>query len=254
MRNTSVLPYLLRMGTDHARHGERTGAPGQLAEVLSHVARELQDEHGDVEATMRAITRAAVSTVPGAEASGITFVKARRELESRAATSDLPREVDELQERLGEGPCLDAVREEEVVRVDDVRTEQRWRRFAAEATSLGVGSMLCFPLSVEGDRMGALNLYAQEPHSFDEEAQDIGLMLASHAAVALAGAQNEENLRTGMSNRDLIGQAKGILMERYKITADQAFGLLVRTSSVTNRKLRDIAEALSSTGELPGRD
>ena len=230
------------------------GEPGQLAEVLSHVARQLQEEHGDVEATMRAITRAAVSTVPGADACGITFVTGRRKLESRAATSQTPRDVDALQERLGEGPCLDAVWEEEVVRVDDVAGDQRWPRFAAEAPRLGVGSMLCFQLFVEGDHLGAMNIYASSPHSFQEEAHDVGLMLASHAAVALAGAQHEEDLRAGMTHRDLIGQAKGILMERYKITADQAFGLLVRASSVTNRKLRDLAEELSTTGALPGRD
>ena len=224
-----------------------------LAEALSHVARELQEEHGDVEATMQAITRSAVGTIPGAEACGITFVTGRRTVESRAATSQVPRDVDALQERLGEGPCLSAVWEEEVVRVDEVTGEERWPRFAAEAPGLGVGSMLCFQLFVQADRLGAMNVYASAPHSFGEESEDVGLMLASHAAVALAGAQAEQNLRAGMRNRDLIGQAKGILMERYKLTANQAFGLLVRTSSVTNRKLRDIAEALTSTGELPGR-
>ena len=234
--------------------GGRTGAPGQLAQVLSHVARQLQEEHGDVEATMQAITRAAVGTVPGADACGITFVTGRRRLESRAATSQTPRDVDALQERLGEGPCVDAVWDEKVVRVDDVARDHRWPRFAAEAPRLGVGSMLCFQLFVEADHLGALNIYASSPHSFETEAQDVGLVLASHAAVALAGAQQEATLRAGMTNRDLIGQAKGILMERYKLTASQAFALLVRTSSVTNRKLRDLAEELSTTGELRGRD
>jgi GAF domain-containing protein len=241
------------MTAERLRDGHETGTAGHLAEVMSHVARELQEEHGDVEATLHAITRSAVNTIPGADACGITFVKGRKEVESRASTAELPRRVDALQERLHEGPSLDAVWHEEVVRVDDVGADERWPAFAAEASDLGVGNMLCFQLFVRADQLGAMNVYASAPHSFDEEAQDIGLMLASHAAVALAGAQQEENLRAGMGHRDLIGQAKGILMERYKLTPDQAFGLLVRTSSVTNRKLRDVAEELSSTGELPRR-
>jgi AmiR/NasT family two-component response regulator len=76
-------------------------------------------------------------------------------------------------------------------------------------------------------------------------------MLASHAAVALASAEHEQHLRIGMGSRDLIGQAKGILMERYQLTADQAFGVLSRVSQETNRKLTDIAAELTATGAVP---
>jgi AmiR/NasT family two-component response regulator len=99
-----------------------------------------------------------------------------------------------------------------------------------------------------------MNVYARRPGAFDDESAEIGLMLASHAAIALSGAEHEETLRAGMTNRDVIGQAKGILMERYKLTADTAFGVLVRTSSLTNRKLRDIADELTATGQLPERE
>ncbi len=223
-----------------------------LGEVMGRVARRMQEEHGDVDATLRAVTTAAVATVPHASECSISYVTGRREVESRASTGDLSREVDALQGRLGEGPCLDAVWEEEVVRVDDVAAEQRWPRFAREAAALGAGSMVCSQLFVSGDQLGALNLYSRDPGVFDDEAQEIGMMLAAHAAVAIAGAEHEQNLRRAVDRRDLIGQAEGILMERYEITADQAFGVLARVSQQTDRRLADIARGLDDTGTVPG--
>ena len=217
---------------------------------MGRVARELQEEHGDVEATLQRITRAAVDTVPGADECGISYVVRRKDVEPRAWTSELPRVVDALQGRLHQGPCMDAIWDQRVVAVPDVAAEERWPRFAREAAELGVGSLLCFQLFVEGDNLGALNLYARSAGAFDAESEDVGLLFAAHAAVALAGAEHESNLRAGMDHRDLIGQAKGILMERYRLTAVQAFDLLVRTSSLTNRKLRDVADELTSTGHL----
>jgi len=226
-------------------------ATQRLGDSMSRVARELQEEHGDVEGTLRAITSAAVHTVPGAEECGISYVIGRSRVEPRACTSDLPRAVDQLQTDLGQGPCLDAAWEQDIVRVDDLAVDRRWPEFAARAADLGVGSMMCFQLFVAGDRLGAMNLYSRNPGAFDHESQDIGLMLAGHAAVALAGAEHEENLRAAMRSRDVIGQAKGILMERYKLTAEQAFGVLTRVSQELNRKLGDIAIEVSDTGAVP---
>ena len=126
-----------------------------------------------------------------------------------------------------------------------------WQDKGKGAADKGVGSLLSFQLFVTGDNLGALNLYATQPHAFDEESESVGLVFASHASIALAGAQQEERLRTAIASRDLIGQAKGILMERFRITADQAFRVLVGASSRTNRRLADIAAELCSTGELP---
>lgn len=229
-----------------------SGGSGSLVEVMSRVARRLQEEHGDVESTLQAITTAAVATVPNAEQCGITYVIERKKVESRAATSDLPKAVDALQERVGQGPCIDAAWEQQIVRVDDVRADQRWPEFTSEAHALGVGSMICFQLFVEGDRLGAMNLYAATAGAFDDESEEVGLMLASHAAIALAGAEHEQNLRIGMSSRDIIGQAKGILMERHRLTADQAFGVLARVSQELNRKLADVAQEVTDTGAVPG--
>jgi GAF domain-containing protein len=234
-------------------HGMRaTGEPEQdLGSTMSRVARRLQEEHGDVDATLRAITSAAVATVPGVDECGVSYVIGRSRIEPRAATGDLPRRVDALQQELQQGPCMDAVWEQEVVRVDDLATDDRWPDLARRATELGVTGMLCFQLFVEGDQLGALNLYARRPHAFDAEAEEIGQMFAAHAALALAGAEHEEHLRAGIRSRDLIGQAKGILMERHKLTADQAFGLLSQVSQELNRKLVDVARELTETGAVP---
>ena len=235
------------MGNDQ---DDGAGAPS-LGDAMSRVARLLQEEHGDVEDTLKAITASAVRTVPHAEECGISYVIGRRKIQPRAATSQLPSTVDALQGRLGEGPCLDAVWQQQVVRVHDVAADGRWPEFSAQAAALGVRSMLCFRLFVEDDRLGALNLYSRQVHAFDDEAEEIGLVFASHAAVALAGAEHEEQLRTGMSHRDVIGQAKGILMERHKITAEQAVGVLARVSQDMNRRLLDIAVEMTDTGNLP---
>lgn len=229
------------------------GAASDLGEVMGRVARSLQEQHGDVGATLDMITAAAVGSVPGTDDCGITLVVDRRTVESRSPTGDMPRLIDDLQQRLGEGPCLDAIYEHETVRIDDIGSEDRWPRFSAEAPGLGMHSMLSFQLFVRGSTLGALNLYAREPHAFDEESESVGLVFASHGAIALAGAQAEEHLRAAIASRDLIGQAKGILMERFKVTADDAFQLLALTSSRTNRKLVDIAEELCRTGDMPPR-
>ncbi len=240
------------MAVDERDGGGDTADVGEnLSEVMSRTARRLQQEHGDVESTLQAITDSAITVVPNVEACSISYVIERRKIEPRAWTSELPKTIDALQERLGQGPCLDAVWEEQVVRVNDVAADQRWPRFAKYASREGVGAMLCYQLLVEGGQLGGLNLYARTPGAFDDESQEIGLMLASHAAVALAGAEHEEDLRIGMGSRDLIGQAKGILMERYQLTADQAFGVLRRVSQETNRKLADIAAELTDTRAVP---
>ena len=145
---------------------------------------------------------------------------------------------------------MDATYEHETIRVDDLASDRRWPELADRAREVGAASMLCIQLFVAGDDLGALNLLARRPGAFTDESERIGLMFASHAAVALAQAQKLNHLGRALASRDLIGQAKGVLMERYKITADQAFALLARASQDTNRKLTEVAEHLAHTGVL----
>jgi GAF domain-containing protein len=220
-----------------------------LAERLSQTARAMEHEEGS-EDTLAHVVRAAIELVPGTSEGSISLVVGRREVQSRASSGDLPTEVDRIQSATGQGPCLDAVFGQRMVSVPDVASDTRWPEFARQAAQAGAMSMLSFQLFVEGDNLGALNLYGAAPRAFDADSEHIGLLFAAHAAIAFSGARRQETLEAGLATRDLIGQAKGILMERYSIDADSAFAVLVRVSRTTNRKLRDVAQELVGTRQL----
>ena len=231
---------------------EGTADVNVLADQLGELARSLQLQR-DTEEMLNELVTAAVRLIPGVDEASISVVTDRREVSSRLPTGELPARVDALQEETGQGPCLDAMYDQHTLRVSDMAHEQRWPRFAARAAQAGAASMLSIQLWVEGDNLGALNLYSRRVDAFDDESEQVGLLFASHAAVAFAGAHEMTNMRVALATRDLIGQAKGILMERYKVTGDQAFRLLVKVSNDNNLSLRAVAENLTSTGVLTGR-
>ena len=222
-----------------------------LAELLSTLARSLEKQT-DLQATLDVVVQAAVDTVPGATAASISAVQHRREVKTLAATGELPRAVDHAQYDLGEGPCLDSLYDHRTVRLSDLDAEQRWPRFVARAQELGVSSMLAVQLYVDGEDLGALNLINRRPEAFDDESEHVALMFASHASVALSRERALGQLRAAVSTREVIGQAQGILMERFKVTGELAFHMLMLASQNSNRKLRDIANELVSTGQLAG--
>ncbi len=223
----------------------------QLAEDFSGLARSLE-EHDDPEVMLAEIIAAAVAMVPGVDEGSVSVVTGRRNIGSQAPTGDLPAQVDALQEETQQGPCLDSAYEQLTVRVDDMASETRWPEFARRASEAGAASMLSLQLYVEGDNLGALNLYSRTPNAFDDESEQVGLLFASHAAVAYAGVRKEAQLAQALGSRDLIGQAKGILMERYKISPERAFLVLARVSQESNRKLHDVATELARHGTVPG--
>jgi hypothetical protein len=222
----------------------------ELADQLSRLARSL-DERTDLATTLNAIVNAAVGTVPGAQQASISAVRAGHAMETLASTGELSRKVDAVQAETGQGPCLTTLHEHATVRLDDAADEERWPRFTPQAAALGMGSMLSLQLYVRGADLGALNLLSERPRAFDDESEHVGLLFASHAGVAMAGARHADDFQRGMWTRDVIGQAKGILSERFGIDGDQAFLLLARASSHTNRKLHDIAGELVTSGRLP---
>ena len=226
--------------------GER--AEAGIARELSELAREMQADTTN-EALLQRIVAAAVTEVPGTRYAGITLVTGKKVV-TPAATNELVERIDQIQYTTGQGPCLDAAAHHETVRSDDLKAEDRWPRFARKTADLGVLSMLSFQLFVEAETFGALNFYADHANAFNSDSESTGMLLASHAALAMAAARTEEGLLAAMDNRDMIGQAKGILIERYKINEVQAFGLLVASSQAVNRKLRDVAGHLVTTGEL----
>jgi GAF domain-containing protein len=226
----------------------REDSDGKLASALTEVARTLGTKRS-VQETVQAIVLSSVATIPGAEYAGISLVRRRRTIETVAHSDEFVRRADLLQYEIGEGPCLDAAWNQDIYRVEDLSVEDRWPRFCPRAAELGVRSILAFRLYVIGDDMGALNLYSRRPGAFDEQSEQVGRLFAAQAAVALAGSQREQRLAEAIQTRDLIGQAKGMLMERHGISGEQAFLMLVETSQRANIKLRDVAEYLVNDRE-----
>ncbi|WP_432521792.1 GAF and ANTAR domain-containing protein [Kineococcus sp. SYSU DK006] len=221
---------------------------GDLGQRLARLALELHPEQSP-EAVMERVVAAAAALVPGAQEATLTRVRSRRVF-SAAASGERGRGLDELQDQTGQGPCLDTLFHQAVTHVADLSTDERWPQLAARAGEVGLRSMLCFRLYVAGENLGALDLVSALPGAFDEESEEVGQLFVAHAAPALAATEQVADLRVAVASRDVIGQAKGILMERHRITADQAFTLLSRVSQESNRKLRDVADELAATGQL----
>jgi GAF domain-containing protein len=220
-----------------------------LARDLSDLARRLQADTS-MESLLTSIVEAAVREVSGAEYAGISEIQGRR-VTTRAASDPLVSRIDELQYAAGDGPCLTSLYDQVTVRSADLAAEDRWPGFAHAAADVGIRSMLAVQLYVEGDNLGALNMYAGALDAFTSDDETVALLLAAHAAVAIQGSRNEHNLRLALDHRDVIGQAKGILMERYKVDHLTAFRRLNTASQRNNRKLHDVAEHLAVTGEMP---
>jgi GAF domain-containing protein len=214
----------------------------------------------DLSAVLDDIVRTARRAMPGPEAASITLIHGDHAW-TAAYDGRMALDADELQYEQGYGPCLDAGRAGQVLSIEDMRTEQRWPEYAAQAAERGVGSSLSLPLPFQSGTIGALNTYSTEPHAFRET--DIALgqevaswvaLVASNAAGAAATVEELAHLRVAMASRATIEQAKGMLMERYKVTPDQAFNVLTRVSQARQIKLREVAATLVGTGALPELD
>ncbi|MCA1006908.1 GAF and ANTAR domain-containing protein [Rhodococcus hoagii] len=219
--------------------------------AIEAMARDMRDEHASLNGTLEVITRAAVDLVPGAEHADITLAVRGGRLESRAGTSELPCRIDELQQEVEDGPCLQAIWEHETVRVDDMDHEDRWPRFAPRAAGAGVRSMLAFQLYTTESNLGALNLLSSVRNAFDATSVSLGATLATHAAIAVIAAEREEQFREALESRDTVGQAKGILMEKFSVDAEHAFGLLRKLSQERNVQLYEIARKLTEGDDRP---
>ncbi|RUP02958.1 MAG: ANTAR domain-containing protein [Mycobacterium sp.] len=195
------------------------------------------------------VTAAAVELIAGVDTAGILLISKGGQFESVATTDDVPHELDELQYALNEGPCIEAASSSDydVVRTDDFRHETRWPSYSAAVCKLGVLSGLSFRLYTHERTAGALNLFGYQPTTWDVEQQTIGTVLAAHAAAAIMSNRQSENLRSAVASRDRIGQAKGIIMERYDVDDVRAFDMLRRLSQESNTSLVEIAQRVVNT-------
>jgi GAF domain-containing protein len=217
------------------------GSP-DFGSVLAEVARGLTGQ-GDLKHTVQRMVDLAAEHLDGEIVASVSLVRARNQVETPASSDPRAERADALQYELGEGPCLDAIWEHETFQIEDMETEQRYPRWATRVIEeTGLRSSLSYQLFIGDNTLGALNLYAVEPHAFDDDDRADGLLFAAHAAAALQAAVSDENLRSALMYRLVIGQAQGILMERHHITAQMAFDLLRRISQRSNVKLREVAQ------------
>jgi GAF domain-containing protein len=227
---------------------EVTGASARSLDIL---ARALHVKNAELQPTLEAIVATATRMLSPAVHAGLTVIS-HGEFAPRASTGEVPLLLDRLQQELRDGPCISAARDQTIFRIEDTGRNECWPKFSAEAARLNVCSMLCVPLWIDERSLGALSLYASQVAAFTDLHERVTTLLATFAALALAEAQRAGQLHDALSNRDVIGQAKGILMERHSLTADAAFSVLSRVSQAGNIKLADVAHDLVQTGKLPG--
>ncbi len=235
----------------------------RLAATFAAIAENLYGADS-YEAVLRRIVQAAVETVAGCETASVTLFE-RGAYRTAASTAESASAVDRAQYVAGEGPCLDAV-EAPVVYVRAF-PDLRWPTLGSRPVELGVCAAASYRLASAGSprvadpartaTTGSLNIYGSTPDAFSAEAQQIGLILAAHASLAAAVVRERSHLHDqtqqlgeALISRDVIGQAKGILMERLKLTPEQAFDALRHSSKRLNEKLRTVASTLAETGEF----
>ena len=216
---------------------------------FAEIARMLEAEP-DLDSTLCKITSTA-KTALACDHAGVTLLHTGSRMETVAATHELIEKADALQNETGQGPSLQADWSHGSFVVDDLATERRWPLWSPKAVGLGLRSMLAVQLTTSTRVHGALNLYASEPRRFDEDDIAIAHIYATHASIALAAERRETQLRQAMDARHVIGQAQGILMERFGIDADRAFEVLHRYSNDRNMKLRAVAQHIIDTHQLP---
>lgn len=212
-------------------------------------------EATDEDARLQLAVHTAVELVEGCDHAGVTIVEQTRGTQSfttRAATDGVVQHGDRWQYDLGEGPCLDTVRGHEIVLSQDLSRDGRWPARAPRVhQELGVSSMLSLPLYTARESYGALNLYGDQARAIGSDAMATANALAGHLAVAMAAGRGIHHLGRALVSRTVIGQAEGILMERFNMDAAQAFAYLQRMSSHLNRKLVSVADEIVRTRELP---
>ena len=214
---------------------------------------------GSVTETLASVVNLSVTTIEGCDFAGLFLVDGDV-ITTAAHTDPIVVEIDAFQHQTGEGPCLDAIAHRLIFYADDLRNDLRWLHFAPQATQVGIRSVVALPLAANShnSQLGALNLYARYPAAFGVVDRAKAAILVSLASLALSVAYSHEdeerradNLHAALASRETIGEAVGILMERERITAEQAFDVLRRASNHLHVKLRDVARNLIETGEEP---
>ncbi|WP_415972268.1 GAF and ANTAR domain-containing protein [Rhodococcus sp. 077-4] len=216
------------------------------AQTFATVARELYAQHESIENTLAAITSAALRVVSGADSASTTMLLGNGRTEFRAPTDQLAAAADSIQSDADNGPSLLSVRLDETVLACDVRTDIRFPTFTAEIVGRTmIRSALSVPLNTGTAVVGALTMYSLTAGAFSASSVDASTALATHAALALTLSTQHEQFARALTSRDQIGQAKGMIMERYNTDARQAFDILSTMSQDTNTPVNALAAQLT---------
>lgn len=199
----------------------------------------------DSDTVIAELAEHAAVEIPGAQYAGVTVTRNARHIDTPAASHVYPLLLDKIQQRHREGPCLTAAWDERTVHVANLETDARFPRYREDALAeTPIRSIMAFQMFIAGERMGALNVYAEQPHAFGPETKTVGLIFATHSSVAWNAARRDEQFKKALASRDIIGQAKGMIMERYGVDAVQAFSVLRKLSQDSNVPLVQVASEL----------
>lgn len=206
----------------------------------------------DSDTVVAELAEHAAVEIPGAQYAGVTLARNGKEVDTPAATHHWPLLLDKVQQRHQEGPCLTAAWEEKTVHVVDLETDERFPDYRRDALAeTPIRSIMAFQMFIAGETLGALNVYSEQPGVFTPQSRNLGLIFAAHTSVAWNAARREDQFRRALSSRDIIGQAKGMIMERYGVDAVQAFEVLRKLSQDSNVPLIKIATDLVTSAQAP---
>jgi GAF domain-containing protein len=218
--------------------------PTVFSQSIAAAARSLNQSRS-VDDTLQTIAKVMANSVPGFDQIGITTVDKAGRTTTRAHIGKLVHQLDDIQYGMGEGPCVDTLRGDEIVAAPDLRADQRWPRYVPEAVALGVQSQLALRLHLgDGSTLGGVNLYSTVSPEVSQNARALAGLFAAHSAIALGHVQELTQMSEALESRKVLGQAIGILMQRYDMNEDRAFAFLVRASNHGNIKLRAVAQEL----------
>jgi hypothetical protein len=225
-----------------------------LESAMLALSRNFITDGDDIPATLGRVTAAAVDLIKGVDYADVMLIQDDRYW-SVAPTDPVVTELDEVQMQLNQGPCLQAATEDPIIRCSDLQHDERWPTFSGPALAAGIRGVLSYQLFTNRGGAGALNLFSRTVGAIDTEGEAIGAMLATHAAGVMMVVNRRQEFQSALATRDVIGQAKGIMMNQFSIDAVRAFELMVRQSQDTNIPVRVIAQQIvdvyTGSGEPP---
>lgn len=220
-----------------------TTSSSELLPIAEYV-RELAQRTSD-DAALDELMQRAVDALACAQHAGVTVVRRRNVIENASSTGRLPALLDEVQSHCQEGPCLAAASEQRMIHIGDLASDARWPHYRTIAmTRTPIRSVLAFPMFADTQTAGVVNFYAEQADAFDDESLVTGRFFTTHTALAWTMLRRQRQFRCALASRDIIGQAKGRLMERFHVDAAAAFQLIKRLSQESNTAVAEIAQRL----------